>query len=261
MQQPMQQEERLDYLIQILQEQVGNMRFAPAKNLAEKKDIFRALMNVWQGKNLPDTYFTLQDEYLQEELKYRPVQNVQDLPQLQKNCSVWQGDITLLAADAIVNAANKTLLGCLVPLHMCIDTAIHSFAGLQLRIKCREIIAAQGHEEETGQAKITPAYNLPCRYVIHTVGPVVGQRLTKRDEDLLCSCYRSCLRQAAANKIKSLAFCCISTGVFHFPNQRAGELAVQTVKACQKEFAPDVHVIFNVFKDVDLAVYTKLLQG
>ena len=238
MQQPMQQEERLDYLIQILQEQVGNMRFAPAKNLAEKKDIFRALMNVWQGKNLPDTYFTLQDEYLQEELKYRPVQNVQDLPQLQKNCSVWQGDITLLAADAI-----------------------HSFAGLQLRIKCREIIAAQGHEEETGQAKITPAYNLPCRYVIHTVGPVVGQRLTKRDEDLLCSCYRSCLRQAAANKIKSLAFCCISTGVFHFPNQRAGELAVQTVKACQKEFAPDVHVIFNVFKDVDLAVYTKLLQG
>ena len=211
MQQPMQQEERLDYLIQILQEQVGNMRFAPAKNLAEKKDIFRALMNVWQGKNLPDTYFTLQDEYL--------------------------------------------------PLHMCIDNAIHSFAGLQLRIKCREIIAAQGHEEETGQAKITPAYNLPCRYVIHTVGPVVGQRLTKRDEDLLCSCYRSCLRQAAANKIKSLAFCCISTGVFHFPNQRAGELAVQTVKACQKEFAPDVHVIFNVFKDVDLAVYTKLLQG
>lgn len=257
----MQQEERLDILIQILQEQAGDMRFAPAKTLAEKKDIFRALMNVWQGKNLPDKYFQLQDDYLQEELKKRPVQRVQDLEQLQKNLSVWQGDITLLAADAIVNAANKSLLGCLIPLHMCIDNAIHSFAGLQLRIKCRELIAAQGHEEETGQAKITPAYNLPCKYVLHTVGPIVGQKLTKRDEDLLCSCYRSCMQRATGQGLKSIAFCCISTGVFHFPNQRAGELAVHTVKACQKEFAPDMHVVFNVFKDVDLAIYTKLLQG
>lgn len=255
------QEERLDQLIQILQEQAGEMCFAPAKSLAEKKDVFRSLMNVWQGKSLPNRYFQLQDEYLQEELKKRPVQRVQDLPQLQKNLSVWQGDITLLQADVIVNAANKTLLGCLVPLHMCIDNAIHSFAGLQLRIKCREIIQKQGHEEETGQAKITPAYNLPCKYVIHTVGPIVGQRLTKCEEDLLRSCYRSCMKSAAEQGLSSIAFCCISTGVFHFPNERAGELAVQTVKACQKEFAPDMHVVFNVFKDMDLAIYTKLLQG
>lgn len=257
----MQQEERLDQLIEILQKEAGDMRFAPAKNFAEKKDLFRALMNVWQGKNLLDTYFQLQDEYLQEELKYRPVQKVQDLPQLQPNLSVWQGDITLLAADAVVNAANKSLLGCLVPLHMCIDNAIHSFAGLQLRIQCREIIQRQGHEEETGQAKITPAYNLPCKYVIHTVGPIVGQRLTKRDEDLLCSCYRSCMECAVKQGLSGIAFCCISTGVFHFPNERAGELAVQTVKACQKEFAPHMHVVFNVFKDLDLAIYTKLLRG
>lgn len=254
------QEERLDYLIPILQAEAGNMGFPSAKTLAEKKDIFRAFMNVWQGKILPDKYFAVQDEYLQEELKTKNIRNGQELKQLQKNISVWQGDITLLAVDAIVNAANKSLLGCLVPLHKCIDNAIHSFAGLQLRIKCREIIAAQGHEEETGQAKITPAYNLPCQYVLHTVGPIVGAKLTKRDEDLLRSCYVSCMRKAAENGVKSIAFCCISTGVFHFPNQRAAEIAVETVKNCQQEFAPAVHVIFNVFKDIDLAIYTKLLQ-
>lgn len=254
------QEERLNYLIPILQEQTGNIGFLPAKTLAEKKDLFRALMNVWQGKTLPDKYVTVQDEYLQEELKAKTVQNAQDLKQLQNNISVWQGDITLLAVDAIVNAANKSLLGCLVPLHKCIDNAIHSFAGLQLRIKCREIITAQGHEEATGQAKITPAYNLPCRYVLHTVGPIVGAKLTKRDEDLLRSCYVSCMQQAAEYDLKSIAFCCISTGVFHFPNERAAEIAVETVKHCQQKFAPDMHVIFNVFKDIDLTIYTKLLQ-
>lgn len=256
----MQQEQRLDYLIKILQEQTGNMGFAPAKTLAEKKDCFRALMNVWQGRTLPDNYFAVQDEYLQEELKTRSIQKAQDLKQLHKNISVWQGDITLLAADAIVNAANKSLLGCFLPLHKCIDNAIHSFAGLQLRIECREIIEAQGYEEETGQAKITPAYNLPCRYVLHTVGPIVGAKLTKRDEDLLRSCYISCMQKAAEYGLKSIAFCCISTGVFHFPNERAAEIAVQTVKDCQQEFAPDMHVIFNVFKDMDLAIYTKQLQ-
>lgn len=254
------QEQRLDYLIQILQAQTGNIGFSSAKTLAEKKDLFRALMNVWQGRALPDNYFTVQDEYLQEELKAKTVQNAQDLKQLQKNISVWQGDITLLAVDAIVNAANKSLLGCLLPLHKCIDNAIHSFAGLQLRIKCREIIDAQGHEEETGQAKITPAYNLPCQYVLHTVGPIVGAKLTKRDEDLLRSCYVSCMRLAHEYGLKSMAFCCISTGVFHFPNERAAEIAVETVKDCQKEFAPNMQVIFNVFKDIDLAIYTKLLQ-
>lgn len=257
----MQQEERIDYLIKILQAEAGNREFPPARSIAEKKDIFRALMNVWQGRTLPDSYFSVQDEYLQEELKAKNVQNVQDLKQLQKNISVWQGDITLLAADGIVNAANKSLLGCLVPLHKCIDNAIHSFAGLQLRIKCREIIEKQGHEEETGQAEITPAYNLPCQYVLHTVGPIVGAKLTKRDEDLLRSCYVSCMQKAAEYELKSIAFCCISTGVFHFPNQRAAEIAVETVKDCQQEFAKDMHVVFNVFKDMDLAIYTKLLQG
>lgn len=254
------QEERLTYLIQILQAENSSLGFPPAKSYAEKKELFRALMNVWQGKNLPAAYFTLQDEYLQEELKGKTVQKAEELEQLQKNISVWQGDITLLAVDAIVNAANKSLLGCLVPLHQCIDNAIHSFAGLQLRIQCRELIRAQGHEEETGQAKMTPAYNLPCQYVIHTVGPIVGTKLTKRDEELLRSCYVSCMQQAAANNLKSIAFCCISTGVFHFPNQRAAEIAVETVKSCQQKFAPDMHVVFNVFKDKDLAIYMKLLQ-
>lgn len=254
------QEERLTYLIKILQAENSSPRFPPAKSYAEKKELFRALMNVWQGKSLPAAYFSVQDAYLQEELKGKTVQKAEDLEQIQKNISVWQGDITLLAADAIVNAANKSLLGCLVPLHQCIDNAIHSFAGLQLRIRCRELICAQGHEEETGQAKMTPAYNLPCQYVIHTVGPIVGEKLTKRDEDLLRSCYVSCMQRAAEKNLKSIAFCCISTGVFHFPNRRAAEIAVETVKSCRQKFAPDMHVVFNVFKDRDLAIYTKLLQ-
>lgn len=254
------QEIRLDYLIKILQAESPDAYFSSAKDYSEKKELLRALMNVWQGKTLPDQYFKMQDEYLQEELMFKDVQNVQNLEQLQKNISVWQGDITLLAADAIVNAANKSLLGCFLPLHKCIDNAIHSSAGLQLRIKCREIIEAQRHEEETGQAKITPAYNLPCKFVLHTVGPIVGAKLTKQDEEQLQSCYLSCMQKAAENDVKSIAFCCISTGVFHFPNERAAEIAVETVKACQQEFAPDIHVIFNVFKDLDLAIYTKLLQ-
>jgi len=256
----MEQEERLDYLIGYLQKHGSALRLPEAKTLEEKKTYFRALMNVWKVQPLTEEFLNIQDRYLQEELKSKPVRKMQDLIPVQKNLFVWQGDITLLAADAVVNAANKSLLGCFLPLHKCIDNAVHSFAGLQLRAKCFEIMQAQGREEETGQAKITPAYNLPSRYVIHTVGPIVGQKLTAQDEALLCSCYRSCMRCAAEQGLTSIAFCCISTGEFHFPNQRAGELAVQTVKACQREFARDMNVVFNVYKDIDMDIYIELLR-
>ncbi|MCD7778353.1 MAG: protein-ADP-ribose hydrolase, partial [Clostridiales bacterium] len=172
----------------------------------------------------------------------------------------WQGDITTLRCGAIVNAANSRMLGCFCPNHGCIDNAIHTFAGIQLRGACAELMKAQGHEEETGKAKITPAFNLPCDCVIHTVGPIVGSRLTKKDETLLASCYRSCLETAEENNVKSLAFCCISTGEFHFPNERAAEIAVKTVKEYKEEKQSKIEVIFNVFKEIDLKIYERLLK-
>ena len=172
---------------------------------------------------------------------------------------LWQGDITRLKVDAIVNAANSQMLGCFQPLHNCIDNCIHTYAGIQLRLKCNEIMQAQGHEEETGKAKITPAYNLPCEYVIHTVGPIVQGPLTKKHEELLASCYQSCLDIAEENGVKSIAFCCISTGVFMFPNKRAAEIAVETVKNWLDETGSDMKVVFNVYKDIDYLFYKNLL--
>ena len=170
---------------------------------------------------------------------------------------LWRGDITTLEVDAIVNAANSALLGCFSPNHGCIDNAIHTFAGVQLRLACHAIMQAQGHEEPTGTAKITPGFNLPARYVLHTVGPIVSGRLSDTHCDLLASCYESCLKLAAENSLKSVAFCCISTGVFGFPQKEAARIAVDTVTAFQKEHPIDV--VFNVFKEADLRLYQALL--
>lgn len=255
----MTQEQKLDYLIDCLQKMQSSpfSSYRP-QSLEEKKELFRALMNIWEVRPLSEEFLAVQDSYFQEELAGKAVRTLADMPSYGNNLYLWQGDITLLAVDAIVNAGNKMLLGCFVPLHKCIDNAIHSFAGLQLRAECSRIM--QGGHEPTGQAKITPAYNLPGKYVIHTVGPIVGAKLTERDEELLCSCYRNCLKLAAENGLKSIAFCCLSTGEFRFPNQRAAELAVKTVRECQRDFAADMHIVFNVFKDLDYAIYKKLLE-
>ena len=146
-----------------------------------------------------------------------------------------------------------------MPCHACIDNCIHTFAGIQLRLDCAEFMERQGHEEPTGRAKITLGYNLPCDYVLHTVGPIVGGRVPPEDERLLASCYRSCLELAEQNGVESIAFCCISTGVFHFPNQRAAEIAVETVRKFKAETVSEMKVIFNVFKDLDLEIYRRLL--
>ena len=182
-----------------------------------------------------------------------------DLTQLQEDLYLWQGDITTLRCDAIVNAANSKMLGCFCPCHGCIDNAIHTFSGLQLRMACADLMKKQGHEEPTGEAKITPAYNLPCKYVLHTVGPIIQGKLTKRDEDLLASCYRSCLELAEKNQVKSIAFCCISTGEFHFPNERAAQIAVETVKEYKRHTNSKMKVIFNVFKEIDWHIYREFL--
>lgn len=202
----------------------------------------------------------MQDEYLKEEINKKGIVDINNLNPIQKGIYLWQGDITTLRCDAIVNAANSAMTGCYVPNHRCIDNAIHSFAGVELRLECDEIMNRQGHGEPTGQAKITNAYNLPCKYIIHTVGPIISYKLTSEDCELLANCYRSCLNLAAKNNLESIAFCCISTGEFHFPNDKAAQIAIKTVEEFMKKDTSVKKVIFNVFKDMDKEIYRELLK-
>ena len=204
-------------------------------------------------------FLKTQDEYLRAETVAKGITDIDDLTPILPGLYLWQGDITTLRCDAIVNAANSGMTGCYIPNHRCIDNAIHTFAGVELRLACEELMEQQGYPEPTGQAKITPAFNLPCTYVLHTVGPIIDGRVTQRDRELLASCYRYCLELAAENKLESVAFCCISTGEFHFPNDLAAEIAVATVKEFLKKQTSVRKVIFNVFKDLDKAIYEKLL--
>ena len=228
---------------------------------AAQRGLLRALMNVRPPRPLSEEFLRLQDELLSAEREERGVVDVMTLPAVPSDARIvlWQGDITRLAADAIVNAANSVLLGCFIPCHRCIDNAIHSAAGLQLRAECAAIMERQGHPEETGRAKLTAGYNLPARHVLHTVGPIVTGALTDEDRVLLASCYRSCLSLAAAHGLRSVAFCCISTGEFHFPNAAAAEIAVREVRAFLCENNTIECVVFNVFKDEDRAIYERLL--
>ena len=256
----MTQDERRIYLIKyLLEEQHEPGREIPADVNGQKR-LLRGLMNVREAKPIGEDFLRVQDDYLQAELAQKEIVSVHDLTPLEPGIYVWQGDITTIACDAIVNAANSAMTGCYYPCHGCIDNAIHSYAGVQLRLACDAIIKAQGHEEPIGTAKITEAYNLPCKYVLHTVGPIIAGALTKQDEESLVSCYRSCLALAEEYGLKSIAFCCISTGEFRFPNQRAAELAVQTVRQYRAETGNDINVIFNVFKDIDDMIYRAILE-
>ena len=201
----------------------------------------------------------MQDAYLQGETAAKVITDIADLTPIQPGLYLWQGDITTLKCDAIANAANSGMTGCYIPNHRCIDNAIHTFAGVELRLACAELMEQQGYPEPIGRAKITPAFNLPCKYVLHTVGPIIDGCVTKADKELLASCYRSCLELAAENGLESVAFCCISTGEFHFPNEQAAQIAVETVKEFLKTQTSVKKVIFNVFKDLDKAIYEKLL--
>lgn len=251
-------EKRL-FLIQALLKERGESRVQIPADAGGQKQLLRGLMNVRPPKDADEEFLRIQDEYLREETAEKGITDICDLTPVEDGLYLWQGDITTLRCGAIVNAANSGMTGCYVPCHRCIDNAIHTFAGVQLRRTCGEIMRRQGFEEPTGTAKITPAYNLPCSYVIHTVGPIVGYRLTKTDEDLLRSCYRSCLALADENRVGSIAFCCISTGEFHFPNDRAAVIAVDTVRKYKEETNSKIEVIFNVFKDIDYRLYRDLL--
>lgn len=229
-------------------------------DLISQRKLLRALMNVRPPMPLDENFLKLQDEILSEEIQERGTVKISEIPDVEKNIKLWQGDITRLEVDAIVNAANSALLGCFIPLHKCIDNAIHSAAGLQLRDACKKIMDAQGHEEKTGQAKITPAFNLPSKFVIHTVGPIIpiDREPNQSEKNLLASCYESCLKIATEKNLRSIAFCCISTGEFHFPNKLAAEIAVETVKKFLSK--NNLIVIFNVFKDSDLEIYRKIFS-
>ena len=217
-------------------------------------------MNVRAPQEISAEFLQVQDAYLQQALAENGVTRAEDLkPVSADGLYLWQGDITKLCCGAIVNAANSAMTGCYVPNHTCIDNCIHTYAGIQLRLDCAKLMRRQGHEEPVGQAKLTKAYNLPCRYVLHTVGPIVSDSVTREDERLLASCYRSCLELAERGGVESLAFCCISTGVFHFPNRRAAEIAVRTVRQYRAETNSAMKVIFNVFKDLDKQIYEQLL--
>lgn len=227
---------------------------------ASRRRLLRGLMNVRPPLPLDAGFLAVQDALLSAETAERGVVPVRGLPETAvPRVYLWQGDITRLAADAIVNAANSALLGCFVPCHGCIDNAIHSAAGLQLRGECARIMRAQGHEEPAGRAKLTGAYNLPSKHVLHTVGPVVRGAVTARDRAELASCYRSCLELAAERGLHSVAFCCVSTGEFHFPNREAAEIAAETVSAFLRRDGGGMEVIFNVFGDADFRIYRDLL--
>lgn len=257
----MTQDERLDYLLHcLLAERKEYADIRMPDDLSEKRRLLRSLMNVRPPVPASAEFLAVQDAYLQESLSERGVTRLQDMRSAQPGLYLWQGDITTLAVDAIVNAANSQMLGCFVPCHGCIDNAIHTYAGVQLRLECAHVMAAQKEEEHTGGAKITKAYNLPCHYVLHTVGPIIHGSVTQTDRELLASCYRSCLELAAEYGLYSVAFCCISTGEFHFPNELAAQIAIQTVTDWQKQNANQMEVIFNVFKDSDHKIYERLLR-
>lgn len=219
--------------------------------------LYRSLVNIRPAMVADEDYLEAEDRFLREEISHRGITDISDMTPCEDGIFLWQGDITSLRCGAVVNAANSGLTGCWRPCHGCIDNAIHTFAGVRLRYECSKIIEEQGHEELTGGAKVTKAYALPCEYVIHTVGPIVSGRLTPRHCEELRSCYISCLEAAVKNHIDSIAFCCISTGVFGFPQKKAAEIAVQTVREFRKN--NDIRVIFNVFKDEDAEIYRKLL--
>ena len=258
----MNQAEKRRYLIDaLLSEQPKYRGMEIPSGETEQRQLLRGLMNVRLPGAIGEDILRVQDEYLREAALEKGITDVEELTPVEPGICLWQGDITTLRCDAIVNAANAGMTGCYQPCHSCIDNCIHTYAGMQLRNACAEIIAAQGHEEPTGQAKITPGFNLPCRYVIHTVGPIVDGRLTQRHEAQLASCYRSCLQLAAENGCESIAFCCISTGVFGFPKEEAAEIAIRTVREWKTETGSAMRVVFNVFSNQSLELYKRKLHA
>ncbi len=261
------QEQRLDILVEAFKADSGQYKDLQTPSDTEgKRRILRSLMNIRMPKVLDGTILAIQDEYLRERIRENGIVTLSDIPVLKGGISIWQGDITRLAVDAIVNAANSQMLGCFIPMHTCIDNCIHTFAGVQLRAECNRqmnqlrIRFGRDYEQPTAIPMLTNAYNLPAKKIIHIVGPIVEDRLTTASGKDLQDCYRNTLDLCAENDLRSVAFCCISTGLFHFPNKRAAEIAVETVREWLNEHEGMLErVVFNVFKDEDRGYYEELL--
>ena len=262
------QDQRLNYLVEEFKADSVQYKDLQTPNDDEgKRRILRSLMNIRMPRKMDEAVLAVQDEYLQERIRENGIVEPADIPVIRDRMSVWQGDITRLAVDAIVNAANSQMLGCFVPMHTCIDNCIHTFAGVQLRAECNRRLNAlrirygRDYEQPTAVPMLTDAYNLPAKKVVHIVGPIVENGLTKELEEQLAACYRNTLDMCLENGLKTVAFCCISTGVFHFPNRRAAQIAVQTVSEWLLNHDGRMdRVIFNVFKDEDKEYYEQLLQ-
>jgi len=254
-----QREKRAFLLDALLREEPRYRDLRVPGDEAGQRRLLRSLMNVRPAAPIGEDFLRVQDAYLRAATAEKGVTDYRDLPPVEPGLWLWRGDITTLRCSAIVNAANSGMTGCYQPCHGCIDNCIHTYAGVQLRLACDALMREQGHEEPTGSAKLTDAYNLPCDYVLHTVGPIVSGRLTEEHRAQLASCYRECLKLAAAHGIGSVAFCCISTGVFGFPQRPAAEIAVETVRAFRRETGRGIDVIFNVFKEEDYAIYREIL--
>ena len=262
------QNQRLDYLVEEFKtDSVQYKDLETPKDMEGKRRLLRSLMNIRMPGVLSDDALAVQDEYLTGRAEEKGIVRLSDIPVVRDGLSIWQGDITRLAVDAIVNAANSQMLGCFVPMHTCIDNCIHTFAGVQLRAECSRqmnqlrIRYGRDYEQPTAVPMLTDGYNLPAKKVIHIVGPIVQYKLTPALEKNLADCYRNTLNMCKENGLKSVAFCCISTGVFRFPNRRAAEIAVETVTSWMSEHPEEMErVIFNVFKEEDRAIYEDLLS-
>lgn len=254
----MSQQEKLNYLISYMQREKNEKEIVP-ENFDEGFEVFRGLANERPANPVTEEFIEIQDAFLRE-YNDEGVTDFETLTPVSRNLYLWQGDITTLKADAIVNAANPDMLGCLIPNHNCIDNIIHTKAGVELRLECAEMMEAQGRKEAVGRAKITSGYNLPADHVVHTVGPYVRDgKVSPMKEDLLKKCYTSCLKLADQKGFSNIAFCSISTGVFGFPKEAAAEIAVGTVKKYLQNTQTGLDVIFNVFDDEDLEIYRKHL--
>lgn len=256
----MNQSERRLYLIKSLLKEEPSYRRTQIPQGTEKQELLlRGLLNVRPPRPVDEEFLKIQDAYLQEKTREKGVTDLADLAPHSDGLYLWQGGITALKCDAIVNAANNGMTGCYIPNHHCIDNCIHTFSGVQLRLLCETMMEKQGFPEPTGRAKITPAFNLPCHYILHTVGPIVSGPLTETHCRQLADCYHSCLELASSHRLKSIAFCCISTGEFHFPREKAARIAIQSVQDYQKTDPIIKKVVFNVFQKEDYEIYKKLL--
>ena len=257
----MTQNERRVYLIkELLAENVNYKHMNIPSDVTHQKELLRTLMNERYPAPISKEFLAVQDEYLKNAIDEKGITRLSDLKPIFEDIYLWQGDITTLECDAIVNAANSQMLGCFRALHNCIDNCIHTYSGVQLRNLCFEIMQKQGYEEPSGHAKITPAFNLPCKHIIHTVGPIINTFLREEHRKTLASCYKSCLELADKENCKSIAFCCISTGVFGFPQYEAAKIAIKTVTEYKKKHKSNMKVIFNVFKYEDLMIYEELFE-